>query len=498
LIRRYLFLPAILLAASGYVAKAGQPPAPPGENQFSASISLFSTMAAINAAGYDADLNSEANFPIRNQVRAEIAKRSVPSLRELKEFYHDHRKGTDASTLSQYISFALLTAGPPDFKLDIADLPPDVEPLVGLPEILSRFYKEANIAELWGRSQPAFQAALQRYQESVINGLLEANAYLRNPTSGEHGRHFQIYMSLLASPNVVQVRNYRADYFVVITPSREPMTDEIRAAYLSYLLDPLSLRYSKALDSKKELLAYAENAPALEDAYKNEFSLLVTKSLIKAVESRLMRGEEKRQAYVDQAMREGFILTASFAELLPYYEKQPQAMRLYYPTLMNQIDVGRERKRLKTIQFARAVNHPVVAPAHTIEQANPAFQTLQQAQSLLEQHDITNANKLFKKSLQESDDKQMHAEAFFGMGQIAIQERQADQAVNMFRKVVELNSNPGLTAWSYVYLGRLAMLRDDSKEAGDQFRKALAIDGAPDKAKEAAQNDLQKISGENQ
>jgi hypothetical protein len=40
------------------------------------------------------------------------------------------------------------------------------------------------------------------------------------------------------------------------------------------------------------------------------------------------------------------------------------------------------------------------------------------------------------------------------------------------------------------------MLHDDSAQATDQFKKALAIDGAPDKAKEAAQNDLQKLSGE--
>ena len=103
-------------------------------------------------------------------------------------------------------------------------------------------------------------AAIQRYQDPVVNALLEANAYLRNPTDGNQGRRFQIYMSLLAAPNVVQVRNYEANYFVVLTPSREPLTDEVRAAYLSYLLDPLSLRFSKTIDTKKDLQRYAERA----------------------------------------------------------------------------------------------------------------------------------------------------------------------------------------------------------------------------------------------
>jgi tetratricopeptide (TPR) repeat protein len=302
-------------------------------------------------------------------------------------------------------------------------------------------------------------------------------------------------MSLLAGPNVVQVRNYLGDYFVVITPSRDPMTEEVRAAYLSYLLDPLSLRFSKPVETKKDLLRYAERAPALDEAYKTEFSLLVTKSLIKAVESRMMRGEDKRQAYVDNAMREGFILTAAFSELLPLYEKQPQAMRLYYPDLINAIDVNKERKRLKGIQFAQSVTRPVIAPP-VMREASEAEKSLEQAQSLSAQHDLPNAKRLFQKLLQQTDSKPMHSQAYFGLAQIAVQERQADQAANLFTKVIELNASPAAVAWSYVYLGRLAMLRDDSAQATDHFKKALALEGAPEKAKEAAQDDLQKLSGE--
>lgn len=492
--RRFLLLSTILAACSALVTKAA--PVNASENQFGVSETLFSTMAAINAAGYDADLGSDSNYPIRNQIREELAKRNISSLVDLKEFYRDHRKGTDTATLSQYISFALLAGNPPDFKLESEDVPPDVDALHGFSEILARFYKEANLKEFWARSQTAYAAALQRYQDPVVNALLETNAYLRNITSGDGRRRFQIYLSLLAAPNIVQVRNYLGDYYVVITPSREPLTDEVRAAYLSYLLDPLSLRFSKTLETKKELQRYAENAPALAPEYKESFSLLVTKSLIRAVEGRMMHGEEKRQAYVDQSMREGFILTAAFAELLPIYEKQPQAMRLYYPDLVNGIDVNKERKRLKNVQFAQSVPHPVISAPPAPEQSSKTVQSLEQAQALLSQHDLVNSKKLFQKSLEETDSKTMHSDAYFGLAQIAIQERQAEQATNLFQKVIELNSNPGIVAWSHIYLGRLAMLHDDSAQATDQFKKALAIDGAPDKAKEAAQNDLQKLSGE--
>jgi tetratricopeptide (TPR) repeat protein len=494
LTRRLLFFSAFLAFLTSWLSPAAQVSS--NENQFGVSITLFSTMAAINAAGYDAGLQSDSNYPIRNQIRAELARKNIPSLSDLKEFYRDHRKGDDTATLGQYISFALLAGGPPDFKLENGDLPPDVQPLAGFSGLLADFYKEADLQNLWARSQQAFAVAMQNYQGPVVNGLLETNAYLRNPTNGQSGRRFQIFLCLLAAPNVVEVRNYKGDSYVVITPSHQPLTDEVRSAYLSYLLDPLSLRFSKALDTKKELQKYAEGAPALDEAYKDEFSLLVTKSLIKAIDSRMMHGQENRDTYVATAMREGYILTAAFAELLPLYEKQPEAMRLYYPDLINGIDVGKEKKRLKGIEFAQSVSHPVVAPPPQVQQVSEAQRSLDQAQSLLAQHDLDNSKKLFRKSLEQTDSKQMHAQAYFGLAQAAVQERQADQAAGFFQKAVDLNSDPGIVAWAHVYLGRLAMLHDDSHGATDHFKKALSLEGAPGKAKEAAQDDLKKLSGD--
>jgi tetratricopeptide (TPR) repeat protein len=495
----WLLIRSLLLLLSFLLLLRGSPVFPQtlsNENAFGASETLFATLAAINAVGYDAGLDSPSAYPIRKQVRDEIAKKSIPSLVDLKEFYRNHRKGTDLAILSQYISFALLAGPAPDFKIDMDDVPPDVDPIADFSSILSRFYKEADVHNLWLRSQQAYGAAIQNYQEPVVNALLEANGYTRNPTSGAAGRRFQIYLSLLAAPNIVEMRNYRADYYLVVTPSQQPLTNEVGEAYLSYLLDPLSLRFSKMLDTKRELAKYADGAPALDDAYKNEFSLLVTKSLIKAIVARMMHGAEQRQAYVDGAMREGYILTAAFAELLPAYEKQPVAMKLYYPDLINGIDVSKERKRLKDVQFAQKATSPVVTAPPTVKQVSEAQQSLEQAQALLAQHDLTNSKRLFERSLEQSENKKMHAEAYFGLAQAAVEERKAAQAAALFQKAIDLNSDAGIVAWSQVYLGRLAMLREDKDSATDHFKRAMTIDGAPERAKEAAQTDLQKISGE--
>jgi hypothetical protein len=250
-----------------------------GENQFSVSQTLFATLVAINAAGYDTGIDSPVNeqYKLRTQIREELAKRKLTSLLEIRSFYQAHKKPNGGADLGQYISFALLAGDPPKFELPTMELPADAEAMRPFSEMLARFYKEANIEELWKRSQEAYAVAIRNYQDEVINTLFEANGYLRNP-SGNDGRRFQIYLDLLGEPNQAQVRNYRANYFVVITPSSGLMVDEIRDAYLTYLVDPLSFKYAaaiteKANQEKKVLQKYAQDAPSLDLAYKDDFQL---------------------------------------------------------------------------------------------------------------------------------------------------------------------------------------------------------------------------------
>ncbi|MBV9759793.1 MAG: tetratricopeptide repeat protein [Acidobacteriaceae bacterium] len=496
---------ALLALSIGVCSPAQTPPPRPiprdtGGNQFSVSETLFATLAAINAAGYDAGIDSPLNdrFKLRLQIRDELAKRPIGCLGELKTFYREHKKASDTADLSQYISFALMAGDPPDFTLPGDAVPPDVEPLRGFSELLARFYKEANIADLWKRSQAAYAAAMSEYQEPVIDTLFEANGYLRNP-SGYLGRRFQIYLDLLGAPDQIQVRSYRDDYFVVITPTSAPVVDEVRDAYLAYLLDPLSFKYSEVIKEKKPLQKYAQEAPALDVAYKDDFSLLVTKSLIKAIDSRLMRGSpEKRELFVNEAMREGFILTAGFADLLPAYEKQQDAFRLYYPDLVSALDVRKEEKRVKKVEFVQSLPPRVIAPPARMR-IDPAEESLASAEGLYEQHDLDNARKLYRKALEQTADKKFQGRADYGLALIDLQEKRWDEALDLFQRTIDANPNPVLTAWSHYYLGELQLKAGDADKATAQFKLALAIEGGTAKLREAAQKALaSSSSGEKQ
>jgi len=239
--------------AIALVLTAAVPARAAEQGQLDASPSLFSVLAAINASGYDADLDSAANHPLRLAVRRHLENRRPAVMAELGRFFREHKQGNPTAELSQYISFALSVDGPPDFKFRFQNylLPPDVQPLAGFEKLMARFHQEAQIDSLWKQAQPAFDQAIARYHEPVSRALMEANAYLRFVSSSAMGRHFQIYLDLLGAPNHIQSRSYADDLYVVVTPSPEPQIDDIRYFYLHYLIDPMVARQSEELMKRK-------------------------------------------------------------------------------------------------------------------------------------------------------------------------------------------------------------------------------------------------------
>jgi tetratricopeptide (TPR) repeat protein len=459
-----------------------------------ASQTLFTVLAAINAAGYDEELDSAATPPIRKQVRDIIAAKHLNSVERLKNFFDANRQSNPGEALSQYISFALTVEGPPDFQYRVppAEIPHDVLKLEGLNPLIAAFYQEAGIEELWKRSQPAYDQMIAAYHSGVSKALLESNAYLRNPTSGFRGRRFQIYVDLLGAPNQIQSRSYKDDYFVVVTPSPEPQIDEIRHAYLHYLLDPLSLRHFDQLSRLKAVADFAAPAPALDNSYKDDFILLATECLIKAVESRLAHGAQNRQALVDQALREGFVLTPALADGLAVYEKQEQSMRLYFPDLIGQIDLAREDKRLEHVQFAKAaaIKKAKHAPAPPEPVLSGAAKTLQEADELYGKHELESARQRYLESLQQAGDNTLHAKAYYGLARIAALQKDPELAEKLFQRTLELSPDKETMSWAYLYLGRLADAAGERQQAEKNYRAVLAIEGAASSARNAAEKGL--------
>ncbi|HEY7336594.1 MAG TPA: hypothetical protein VH639_17000 [Bryobacteraceae bacterium] len=484
---------ALLAALFAWPAIA-QPRQNAPAGQLDGNPTLFAVLAAANAAGYDAEIDSPTNSPVRKLVRDYIAKQKPPTLPALQRYLRDARPKDPVVELSQYISFALFSKGPPDFKPLRADLgwPPDANRLFELPPLLAAFYQEADIADLWRQVQPEYDKAIAQYTAPVSRAVLEVNAYLRNPSSGYLGSHFNVFVDLLGAPNQVQTRNYIDDSYVVVTPAAELPIGDIRHAYLHYLVDPLGIKFSADLKKKSALGDYALGSGLLGDEYKKDFVRLATECFIKAVESRLAR----KPAMVDQALREGYVLTPAFAELLADYEKQDQAMRLYFPDMVAMIDFKREEKRLDHIDFAtaasvRTVHPPALRPAPPPELTGAA-KTLADAEQAYLDRDLERAKAGYLRVLKESDENPVHAKAYYGLARIAVLERDPETGDRLFRKVLELDPDPSTKAWSLLYLGRLADSQKDREGATEFYKQALAVPGLPDTVREAAQKGLQE------
>jgi tetratricopeptide (TPR) repeat protein len=490
-----LFLIRSLLAAVLLAALAAHDAAAE-EGQLDASPSLFTVMAALNAAGFDADLNSPSNHPLRDAVRQEIAKRNVPSLAAIKAFFNEHRRRDDTEEFTQYVSFALASKGPPDFdfKMRDVDLPPDAQALAAFAPLLAKFYREAGIEDLWNRSQRAIDGYVERYHEPLTRMVMETDAYLRNPSGPVYmGRRFQIYIDLLSPPNQVQTRSYGNEYYVVVTPSQEIRLDDIRHAYLFFLIDPLSTRNAEVLQRKRGLIDHAQRATALPEMYKEDFLLLTTASLVKAVDARLGR---KPQA-AEEAFRQGYLLTAYFSEQLPAYEKQEQSMRFYFAEMVKALDLKKEEARLSAVEFAKEgpVRVRKVQPAPE-PQLTGAAKTLEEAENLYTARDLDKAKQTFLRALEETGEKPRQAQAWYGLARIAVLQKDPETAQRLFQKTLESQPEPHVKAWASVYLGRLADAAGEREEAAEHYRNALSVEGASDAARRAAQQGIQQNSKE--
>ncbi len=479
---RYLF-PAILAAAGAAFAQQ------PELGQLDASPTLFTVMAAVNAAGYDSMIDSPSNSALRKRVRETLAKTNIPSLPALKSFFAKHNQ------ISPYISFALTCEGPPNFvirKRDI-EVPPEVVQVNGLTPLMAAFYKEAHIDELFRSAQPEIDQALARYHRPVIDAVMNVNVYLRQQTSGSNRGHFQILLELLGAPNQVHTRSYGYQYTIVVTPSPEVHIFEIRHAYLHYLLDPLATHYADILERKKGLADHAFRARALDDYLKADFLQLASESLVKAVESRL----DKNPAEVQKALRQGLVLTPYFAENLPAYEKQELAMSEYYKDMIVAIDVTKEDARLSQVQFDAQRE-----PERMVQLAAPppppaltgAAKTLDDADNLYAARDLEKAKEAYLALLQQTDLKKMHAAAYYGLARVAALQKDPESSQRLFLRALELDPEPPIKAWTLVYLGKLALASSERDEAVKYFQQALKVEGASEAGIAEAKRSLDQIS----
>ena len=455
---------------------------------------LFCVLAALNAAGYDAGMGTSDAGDTRRMVREYLEAQNAPILPELKKFYAQHRVQDDPSKeLGQYISLALLVGSPPDFKLTVAEneLPPDARDVAGFLPLLRTFYAQAKMLVIWSHVQKQYDAAVARYTDAVRQSFVLTEAYLRFPAGGYLGRTYAIYIDLMGAPEQVHARIYGLNYYLVVTPSQDLKLSEIRFQYLHFLLDPMAAKYGGEINQKSMLTSYAHQAPMLGLDFKDDFGLLVTACLIRAIELRMDKvPAAEAQKKLDEMTSQGLILIHYFYEALLVFEHQEASMTVYYKPMILAIDPKVENRRLFPVHFATRPPAPVTkaAPAKSEEE-----QLLDQADDQFFQGKYLEAKTSYHAVLEKDDPTSERA--IYGMAVVYANTRKPDLAEEYFQQALSTAHDLRIVTWSHIYLGRLDDLNGKRDAALAQYHAALLTAAAYPMALRAAQSGMQTPFG---
>jgi len=195
--------------------------------------------------------------------------------------------------------------------------------------------------------------------------------------------------------------------------------------------------------------------------------------------------ETERAKSIDQADKEGYILTRYFYDALGRFERDTAGMRSDYAEMVGQIDVPKEKKRASQIQFAAEAAPELLRPA-----GSDAEHLLLNAERRLAAGDPETAQKLAQKAL--DDQEGDSGRALFILAEVATANRDMEGARTYFEKALQTAHEPKVIAWSHIYLGRIFDLKEDRLAAVDEYRAALSSAGALPEAKLAAQKGIEQ------
>jgi hypothetical protein len=509
-------LPGALLAQQTAPAPAQkQPPAAPrprpqADEQTAVMVdgseAMFTTMCALLAAGFQSNVSADNWSAYRAQMRERMQQQKGPAVDALREYYRQHELRDAGATLSKYLWFGLVSGSAPKFQIRMKrdEMPPEVINLEGFSEILSAYFVEQNIGQLWRQVQPVYNREIARLHDSVAQTVFVTSAYLREIVDPTGPMTFLIVVEPLVG-RITNVRNFGDHYSIVLSGGEEIPTDVVRHAFLHFLVDRLPLRYSHVVAVKRPLFELAARAPRLDPTLKDDFDSYFAECMVRAVELKLKRGSPgEREAAMSRNDEDGYVLVRPLFQALGNFEKAEPSMTLYFPDMVRTIDVAAEVKRVGTVQFAQ------VAPEQKTDQAAieevarrrrlqpttlpndaEAIAALTEGERRIAEKNPRAAQAAFEKVLVKYPDQ---IRAWFGLGMVAVLDHDAVRAKQVFGRLTTgehaADKDPMVLAWSHIYLARIYDDEGSAEQAKTEYQSALAVQGGPDQARQAAEKGL--------
>jgi tetratricopeptide (TPR) repeat protein len=470
---------------------------------------LFATLCALDAAGFDSGVSTTNQSPGRVKLRERMLALQGPAVDALRTYYKEHALADSGATFARFVSFALAAGPPPKFAFELRreDLPPDALALEGFNEVLANFYREAQLDQLWQFYQRDYESGVEYYSAPLSEIALTATSYLREILKSNSPRTFSLYVEPLAGRKT-NFRNYGDHYELVVSPTADPPLEDIRHAFLHFLLDPMAIQYRTEAARASPLLEYAAHAPRLPVEFHDDYSAFFDECLVRAVELRLRRlAPADLASEIDQAESSGYVLVRPIYAGLSGFEKSEPAMSYYLPELIKGIDVAGESRRLRGVKFADAAPAGEPSPAagsgpilasRSAASTDPVEEYLAEGQRQISARNGAAATASFERVLAAHPDD---LRATYGLAVASALSGKPDRARELFSKVIAASKSapaenaappdPANISWSHIYLGRMYDVEGQRDLAIAEYQAALAVAGAPESARSAAQRGVE-------
>ncbi len=491
---------------------------------------LFQMAAALNACGYDADLDRSAR--VRAEVRADMntalqqSEDARKSRDALCDYIAQHELSDKGLAVGQYVSLALYLSPAPELtpNVDETELPPQAAQVVNILPLLRTFAEQVQLHFIWIHHRAEYEALTARVHDPMVKMLLGTNIYLHQPVSSYDGRRFLVLLEPMLSPSLTNARIYGSDYIIVMSPDNstgDPVRmNEIRHIYLHYVVEPMVYSRGQAMARIQPVLRGVQDAP-IEFTYKSDAVSLITECLIKAIEARMYvidspapqrpkgavgRAETEqyqaqkaaydretalaRQRLVDVDESQGWVLTGYFYQTLGVMEHNGDGLRDEIAPMIYGMDVDRERKHAEQLVFVKEVPADPLSRGGARPPRKP--EGLELAEMDLAKGNVADAADLADKAMQ--DPKADHGEAQYLLARMDLMQGHPKDAKEGFEKTLTLTKDPRTLAWSHIYLGRLydTMETPDRQHAVAEYQAALEVrDGRPD-TRQAAEAGLKQ------
>jgi tetratricopeptide (TPR) repeat protein len=297
---------------------------------------LIVVMAALDAAGFDPTPEGEEPSAFRAQLRRDLQTLDPDLRQRLKTFYERNKLGrgagghepTAAEQAARYVSLAYALGPVPGLEEPSRslDLPVGLLEVLDFAPLVREFYRKSGIGEHMPAYLKMYQAEGERLRRSTATMIYVVTSYLNTrpimttieripvkPPAGdkqkkdaqpryttrEHPRRFFVVPDLLAAPGAFNFRVIADDYFVIVPYCDEtkyncsgrdnlPASPEVRRAYLQYLVDPLVIRFSRDISTRREQLKQLLDArKAAGENISPDVFLMIARSLVTAIDVRL-------------------------------------------------------------------------------------------------------------------------------------------------------------------------------------------------------------------